>query len=326
MAAQVTSAAALWSPARFRCSCRLLAPRKPMGTRGSGIGMRALQTIVAGEKLRGKQSQVNLAENFSRKPGGTAKNGRRSLMVVRMAMREESSLREVYQGIYGPWSVEDVDVREVILYRGGLVTAASAFLIAASTVCLSDEFPLKAALQSSYDIFYAVGAGGLGVALLLIHIYVTPIKRTLQLFWALGVAGSLGVALALARPADQGLVTYVLEHPTAIWAVGPLFASLTGLVFKEGLCYGKLEAGALVFVIPTLLLGRLSGVMDEKVQFGLLLTWMALFSLFASRKFTQPIKDDIGDKSVFMFNALPEESKQAVIARIQEQSGKEKVE
>ncbi len=135
--------------------------------------------------------------------------------------------------------------------------------------------------------------------------------------------------------------------------------------------------------------------MDEKVQFGLLLTWMALFSLFASRKFTQPIKvnccryahtrlvnvvmyhvtvhlslmfypvirgvdtnptscnfvvvflitlsiftstevgcwvwrweqDDIGDKSVFMFNALPEESKQAVIARIQEeQSGKEKVE
>jgi hypothetical protein len=97
---------------------------------------------------------------------------------------------------------------------------------------LSDEFPLKAALQSSYDIFYAVGAGGLGVALLLIHIYVTPIKRTLQLFWALGVAGSLGVALALARPADQGLVTYVLEHPTAIWAVGPLFAALTGLSKK----------------------------------------------------------------------------------------------
>ncbi len=116
MAAQVTSAAALWSPARFRCSCRLLALRKPMGTRGSGIGMRALQTIVAGEKLRGKQSQVKLAENFSSKPGGTAKNGRRSLMVVRMAMREESSLREVYQGIYGPWSVEDVDVREVPTY------------------------------------------------------------------------------------------------------------------------------------------------------------------------------------------------------------------
>jgi hypothetical protein len=78
--------------------------------------MRALQTIVAGEKLRGKQSQVKLAENFSSKPGGTAKNGRRSLMVVRMAMREESSLREVYQGMYGPWSVEDVDVREVPTY------------------------------------------------------------------------------------------------------------------------------------------------------------------------------------------------------------------
>jgi hypothetical protein len=28
-------------------------------------------------------------------------------------------------------------------------------------------------------------------------------------------------------------------------------------IFGAGLCYGKLEAGALVFVIPTLLLGRL---------------------------------------------------------------------
>ncbi len=33
------------------------------------------------------------------------------------------------------------------------------------------------------------GAAGFGVSLYLIHIYVTPIKRFLQLLWATGVAG-----------------------------------------------------------------------------------------------------------------------------------------
>lgn len=62
-----------------------------------------------------------------------------------------------------------------------------------------------------------------------------------------------------------------------------------------------------------------SGLMDETVQLGLLAAWMALFALFASRKFTQSIKDDIGDKSVFMFNALPGDEQQALLLRLQEQ-------
>jgi len=63
----------------------------------------------------------------------------------------------------------------------------------------------------------------------------------------------------------------------------------------------------------------LTGVMDERVQLSLLAAWMALFALFASRKFSQPIKDDIGDKSVFIFNALPEDEQQALLLRLQEQ-------
>lgn len=31
------------------------------------------------------------------------------------------------------------------------------------------------------------------------------------------------------------------------------------------------------------------------------------------------MQDDIGDKSVFIFNALPEESKQALLTRLQDQ-------
>lgn len=48
--------------------------------------------------------------------------------------------------------------------------------------------------------------------------------------------------------------------------MGPLFAALTGVAFKEGLCYGKGEAAALFFALPLLLLGHLSGWMPEGMQ------------------------------------------------------------
>ncbi|CAN6888370.1 unnamed protein product [Brassica oleracea var. botrytis] len=49
------------------------------------------------------------------------------------------------------------------------------------------------------------------------------------------------------------------------------------------------------------------GLMNDEAKLVFLGTWMALFVEFYGRKFTQPIKDDIGDKTVFMFMALPED-------------------
>ncbi|XP_021620395.1 uncharacterized protein LOC110620813 isoform X2 [Manihot esculenta] len=196
----------------------------------------------------------------------------------------------VYKGVYGSWTVEPSDVREVILYRSGLVTAASAFVIAASDAFLPDDSILGEVIKQNFDLLYTLGAGGLGLSLFLIHIYVTEIKRTLQALWALGVVGSFATYTTLARPAGENLVQYVVDNPIAVWFVGPLFAALTGLVFKEGLCYGKLEAGILTFIIPAVLLGHLTGLMDDGVKLALLGLWMALFVIFAGRKFTQPIK------------------------------------
>ncbi|KAJ6946211.1 hypothetical protein NC651_001082 [Populus alba x Populus x berolinensis] len=226
------------------------------------------------------------------------------------------SSQPVYNGVYGPWTVESSDVREVILYRSGLVTAASSFVFAASYAFLPSDSPLSEIIKQNLDLLYTLGAGGLGLSLFLIHIYVTEIKRTLQAFWALGVIGSLATCTNLAQPAGENLIQYVVNNPTAVWFVGPLFAALTGLVFKEGLCYGKLEAGILTFIIPTVLLGHLTGLMDDGAKLTLLASWMALFVIFAGRKFTQPIKDDIGDKSVFMFNSLPDDEKKALIENL----------
>lgn len=46
----------------------------------------------------------------------------------------------------------------------------------------------------------------------------------------------------------------------------------------------------IVFDIAVFLNMDQSGVLDEKLQVGLLVAWMGLFALFSSRKFTQPIK------------------------------------
>ncbi|PKA55279.1 Protein MEI2-like 4 [Apostasia shenzhenica] len=210
--------------------------------------------------------------------------------------------RTVYEGIYGPWTVESSDVREVILYRSGLVMAASSFVLAAS-VAFVPESTLRDFLKQNIDILYAVGAGGLGLSLLLIHIYVTPIKRFLQALWAVGVLGSVVTYLNFAKPLDEGLVQYVLDNPSALWFVGPLFAALTGLVFKEG-------NGNSFFKLVT-------GLMDGGTKQNLLGLWTVLFILFAARKFQQAVKDDIGDKSVFIFNALPEEKKKALLSKLE---------
>ncbi|XP_074310056.1 uncharacterized protein LOC141644424 isoform X1 [Silene latifolia] len=223
-----------------------------------------------------------------------------------------------YQGFYGPWTIDPSDIREVVLYRTGLVAAAASFVVATSTAFLPDSFWLRDLLERNLDFLYLLGAAGLGLSLYLIHIYVTQIKRTLQALWLLGVFGSFTTYFALARPAGQGLVQFVVDNPTAIWFTGPIFASLTGLVIKEGLCYGKLEAAVLAFIIPTCLLGHLTGTMDNELKTFLLGVWVSFFAVFSGRKFTQPFKDDIGDKSVFMFNALPEEEK-AVLEKSRKQ-------
>ncbi|KMT07334.1 hypothetical protein BVRB_6g149620 [Beta vulgaris subsp. vulgaris] len=269
------------------------------------------------DKLKLNFGEIIRISNFNRAEFGAIKIGKLGQKLSCKAM-EQTQSTSVYQGAYGPWTVESDDIREVILYRSGLVTAALSFVLASSTTFLPGNSLLSDALGHNLDLFYLLGSAGLGLSLFLIHIYVTEIKRTLQALWALGIIGSLVTYAALAQPAGEGLVQYVVDNPNAVWLVGPVFAALTGLVFKEGLCYGKLEAAVLAIIIPTCLLGHLSGLMDDVVKSSLLGVWMVLFIIFAGRKFTQPIKDDIGDKSVFMFYALPEEEKAALLEKLEQ--------
>jgi hypothetical protein len=43
---------------------------------------------------------------------------------------------------------------------------------------------------------------------------------------AVGVLVSIGTYLVTARLLDEGLLQHVLDHPTALWFVGPMFIAL----------------------------------------------------------------------------------------------------
>ena len=129
----------------------------------------------------------------------------------------------------------------------------------------------------------------------MIHIYLKPLHRALQIFWAIGVLSSL--AIAHLSPEPFALTVYA--HPATIFGVGFVFAALTGVFFKEGFCFDRLETKILTPLVPVLLLGHLVGWLPRSVEQGLLVTWAVFFVVFAVRKVIQPIPPDIGDKSVF---------------------------
>ena len=206
-----------------------------------------------------------------------------------------SESQAVYEGQFGTFTIDLEDRREVVLYRSGLAITAISFC--AATV---GTFFLEArATALLATVCYGLLWLGLGLSLFKIHIYVRPLHRTLQAFWAIGGLASL--AIALVYPSPLALTAY--QQPLTILGVGFTFAALTGIFFKEAFCFNRLETKFLVFLVPGLLLGHMAGAFSSVSERGMLVAWAVLFAVFALRKAIQPIPPDIGDKSVFEYLA-----------------------
>jgi len=188
------------------------------------------------------------------------------------------------------------DRREVLTYRTGLVTAAACFVLGAGLMLGQGDrvLPLITLLYSLFCL-------SLGVSLWTIHIYMKPLHRALQIFWAIGVVASLVVAHG--SPDPFALTVY--QQPLTILGVGFVFAALTGIFFKEAFCFNRFETKFLTLLVPALLLGHMAGWLPRSLEVGLLVTWAVLFAVFAVRKSIQPIPPDIGDKSVFVYLKQP---------------------
>jgi uncharacterized integral membrane protein len=197
---------------------------------------------------------------------------------------------ERYEGVYGPFTITEVDRREVLGYRLALLTLAIA-----QAALLAQWRWLGPQLLWPWLLPMAAG---LGLALRWIHIYLRPLHRALQLFWLLGCLGLLGLASA-AGPA--AMASAAAADGRWVWAIGPFFAALAGIGFKEFFCFRRPEAIGVTLLLPLALLGHLSGVIGAAACGALLGLQAALLLVLCLRKFPMPAAADVGDKSVFAY-------------------------
>ncbi len=198
----------------------------------------------------------------------------------------------VYQGQFGEFTITDADRREVILYRAGLSVSAISLAISVGLVLGIGSDPLVLQLLTP---LFGLFCAGLGLSLWTIHIYFKVLHRVLQLFWLIGSISAVVFAVYSAEP----LAVFVYQQPFAILGVGFVFAALTGIFFKEGFCFGRLETKLLTPLLPVLLLGHMFSFLPVPIEQAMLVAWAGLFLVFAFRKAIQAIPPDIGDKSVF---------------------------
>lgn len=216
---------------------------------------------------------------------------------------------DIYEGIYGPWQVTKADVSEVLAYRAGIILAAACSLGVYVGAQVGPDIIPPPALNA----LCLLASAGFGTSLVLIHIYVSEIKATIQFLFAVGVLGGLWLAVS---EGSTSVAAHVAEHPSSTFLIGPAFAAVTGVAIKEGLCYGKPEAGLLALITPVWLLGHLSGLFSSQADSVAAGLFVAVFTVFAARKLSQEIKDDIGDGSVFLFRKLSEEDQNALLRRL----------
>jgi uncharacterized integral membrane protein len=200
--------------------------------------------------------------------------------------------KQVYQGQFGEFTISEEDRRGVIIYRSGLLLCALSFTLGSALVLSQGATDWVLSLLTP---LFALFSLGLGISLVAIHIYLIPLHRLLQVFWAVGTLSALIIGWQVSEP----LALFIYKHPITLLGVGFIFAALTGIYFKEAFCFARLETKFLTPLVPTLLLGHLTGLLPVSAEQLLLTIWSFLFIIFVLRKAVQPIPPDIGDKSIF---------------------------
>ena len=202
----------------------------------------------------------------------------------------ERLLEPEFEGVYGRYKVTLADQKEVQFYRISVLICGVAFCGGISQWLI---------LGPTYAwIWLVLMAISLGLALQWIHIYLRPLHNALKVLWALGCLGFLFIGL---HEGTAMMLSIISKKPIWTLIVGPFFAALTGLGFKEFFCFQRIEAIGLTLLVPIALIGHLSGVLNQSIVIISLGFASVLLIMLAIRKFGMDLAADIGDKSVFEY-------------------------
>jgi len=211
-----------------------------------------------------------------------------------VAKSHEEVVAGPFQGHYGQWNLTRGDVAEVNGYRLSLAATAIGCAVAYAPV-------LGLGSAEVSDAGFALAYAGLGRALWLVHIYMVPLHKMLKGLWVAGGVGSVAVGAAMG-----GLVSKVVDERVGMLGIGWGLVAMTGLFFKEAFCFGRPEAIGLTLLTPIIAAGHFLGLLGPDVETPLVGVAVLLMGLFAAAKFTRPVTDDLGDKSVFEYFAKQE--------------------
>ena len=197
---------------------------------------------------------------------------------------EERSLT----GFYGSYKITNTDKKEVRNYRISLLACSLSLFFGLIHLSIFNN--------NLAWIWLVSIAINLGFALNWIHIYVRALHNTLKLFWILGC---LGLVIMTANLGINNILSSIINQPIWTILIGPLFAALTGLGFKEFFCFRRPEAFGLTIILPITLIGYIANLMNSSIVMSLLFLCAVLFVILSIRKFGIDAAADIGDKSIF---------------------------
>ena len=194
------------------------------------------------------------------------------------------------KGVYGDFIVTSNDKKEVLFYRLSILFCGLFFSIGIAQWFFNGS--------NQIWIWLLCMAISIGLSLKWIHIYLRPLHQTLTILWVLGCIGFFILAYHFGL---TNIIYGLRQNPKLILLIGPLFASLTGIGFKEFFCFRRIEAIGITIFIPIALIGYLTEIANERFTFAMLVLSSLLLLLMGIRKFNLPAQADIGDKSIFDF-------------------------
>ena len=168
-----------------------------------------------------------------------------------------------FEGVFGKYEITKDDIQEVKNYRVALfIASVSLFAGISQWLIFGPQW---------IWIWIFLIAVSFGFALQWIHIYLKSLHNLLKILWLLGV---IGIAFLAIRFGLNEIIFIIKNNHLWAIAIGPLFASITGVSFKEFFCFRRPEALVLTLLLPISLIGYITNTISEIytiiLQFSLL--------------------------------------------------------